>query len=137
MGKKKKVSTIAKGKLARAVVLRGSKAKTASGLTASALMKNKRGKVVSKANHATRKKMYQGSKAQAWAKACSQARKQLNLKGFGFRRQDSCWQGLVCQGQGHLQRLKHHACAPSVVPALQLWSVLVSRPLPHSTLLVL
>merc|ERR1712087_258839 len=54
-----------------------------------------------------------------------------------FRRQDSCWQGLVCQGQGHLQRLKHHACAPFVVPALQLWSVLVSRPLPQRTLLVL
>merc|ERR1712032_387798 len=84
MGKamKKKKSVIAKGKLAKSMVLRGSKAKTSSGLTASGLMKNKRGKVVSKQSSATHKKAYKGSKAEAWAKACPQARKQLSLKGF-------------------------------------------------------
>merc|ERR1712060_77040 len=81
MGKKKK-SVIAKGKLAKAMVLRGSKTKTSGGLTASGLMKNKRGKVVSKQASATHKKAYKGSKAEAWANACKQARKQLNLKGF-------------------------------------------------------
>merc|ERR1712066_219430 len=93
------------------------------------------GKVVSKANHATRKKMQQGTGVGQSLLAGQEATQPQGLRSFW--RQDSCWEGLVCQGQGHLQRLKHHACAPSVVPALQLWSVLVGRPLPHSTLLVL
>merc|ERR1719203_2327969 len=80
--KKKKVSVIAKGKLAKSMVLRGSKAKTSGGLTASGLMRSKTGRVVSKARSATSKKAFKGSKIEAWAKACSQARKQLNLKGF-------------------------------------------------------
>merc|ERR1712224_430970 len=46
--KKKAVSKIAKGKLAKVLVFRGSKAKTTGGLTASGLTKNKHGKVVSK-----------------------------------------------------------------------------------------
>merc|ERR1712087_318558 len=79
---KKKKSIIAKGKYAKSMVFRGSKAKTSSGLTASGLVKNKRGKVVSKAASAQKKKAYQGSKLQAWAKACLQARKELKLKGF-------------------------------------------------------
>merc|ERR1712031_59819 len=46
--KKKAVSKIAKGKMAKSVVFRGTKAKTVGGLTASDLVKNKRGKIVSK-----------------------------------------------------------------------------------------
>merc|ERR1712151_231321 len=80
--KKKKVSIIAKGKMAKSLVLRGSKTKTVGGLTASSLMKNKSGKVVSKAASARSKKAFKGSKLEAWGKACVQARKQLNLKGF-------------------------------------------------------
>merc|ERR1712066_352406 len=43
--KAKRVSVIAKGKNARAVVFRGSKAKTATGMTKDKLMKNKNGKI--------------------------------------------------------------------------------------------
>merc|ERR1712203_1115471 len=78
----KRVSTIATGKLAKAMVLRGSKAKTKGGLTKSSLTKNKEGRIVSKAASAGQKKRFQGSKAQAWSKACAKARKELNLKGF-------------------------------------------------------
>merc|ERR1711998_409236 len=46
--KKKSVSKIAKGRMAYAMVLRGSKAKTNGGLTAKDLTKNKAGKIVSK-----------------------------------------------------------------------------------------
>merc|ERR1740121_1734000 len=77
-----KVSKIAKGKMARSVVFRGGKEKTKTGLTKSNLIKNKNGKIVTKAQSAAGKKTYAGSKAQAWAKACSKARKELNIKGF-------------------------------------------------------
>merc|ERR1712113_1051300 len=69
--KKKKVSIIAKGKLAKALVLRGSKTKTVGGLTASSLTKNKSGKVVSKAASARGKKAFKGSKLEAWARLAS------------------------------------------------------------------
>merc|ERR1719235_1394230 len=46
--KKKSVSKVAKGVMAKAMVLRGSKAKTVGGLTAKDLTKNKFGKIVSK-----------------------------------------------------------------------------------------
>merc|ERR1712226_1824772 len=56
MKKVKKVSKIAKGRGAKAAVLKGKKAKTSGGLAAG--KKNK------------------------WAVACSQARKELKIKGF-------------------------------------------------------
>merc|ERR1719499_1851050 len=77
-----KVSKIAKGKHARAVVFKGGKEKTKTGLTKANLIKSKSGKIVTKAQSAASKKRYAGSKAQAWAKACSKARKELNIKGF-------------------------------------------------------
>merc|ERR1711933_282024 len=46
--KAKKVSKIAKGKRARVQVFNGSKEKTATGLRKDGLVKNKRGKIVSK-----------------------------------------------------------------------------------------
>merc|ERR1712113_889367 len=76
----KRKSIIARGKLAKAVVFRVSKEKTTSGLTKSMLHKNKRGKIVSKKQTAAGKKAY--AHIQPWTKACSQAKKSLNITGF-------------------------------------------------------
>ena len=79
--KAKRVSKIAKGKFAKAMVLRGSKAKTSGGLTKDGLFKNKRGKVVSKkASAAAKKRM--GTSIKGWFTAVQQARKALNVSGF-------------------------------------------------------
>merc|ERR1711981_302869 len=78
--KKKAVSKIAKGKLARSIVFRGTKAKTASGLTKGDLIKNKRGKIVTKKSVAAGKKAYANIKG--WITACQKARKALGVKGF-------------------------------------------------------
>merc|ERR1719251_705127 len=77
-----KASKIAKGKRSKSAVFRGSKEKTVGGLTKDKLMKNKLGKVVSKAKSAFRKKAYVGSKFEAWIKAVMAARKALGLKGL-------------------------------------------------------
>merc|ERR1719218_193553 len=78
--KAKKVSKIAKGKRAKAVVFRGVKDKTASGLKKSDLMKSKTGKLVSKKAHAAGKKAYKNIKG--WTDAVQKARKELGMKGF-------------------------------------------------------
>merc|ERR1712193_36116 len=78
--KKKAVSKIAKGKMARAVVFNGTKAKTYTGLTKSDLIKNKRGKIVTKKSSAAGKKNYANIKG--WTAACQKARKALGIKGF-------------------------------------------------------
>merc|ERR1712050_757440 len=80
--KAKRVSKIAKGKLARAVVFRGRKEKTSGGMTKAKLIKNKDGKIVSKAASARAKKAYASSGIKAWADAVKKARKALNLTGF-------------------------------------------------------
>merc|ERR1712159_574960 len=77
--KKKTVSKIAKGKMARAVVFRGTKEKTATGLTKSDLIKNKFGKIVSKKRSAFAKK---NNFIKGWTTAVQKARKALGLKGF-------------------------------------------------------
>merc|ERR1719517_121424 len=77
-----KKSIIAKGKMATAMVLRGSKAKTVGGLKKENLKKNKEGKIVSKKASESSKKRYAGSALQKWGKAVAQAKKELNLKGF-------------------------------------------------------
>merc|ERR1712224_950501 len=79
--KKKAVSKIAKGKLARAVVFRGTKEKTKTGMTQADLMKNKRGKIVSKKASARAKARY-ASGIKGWVVAVQKARKALGLKGF-------------------------------------------------------
>merc|ERR1719238_992481 len=66
--KKKSVSKIAKGRYAKVLVLRGSKEKTAGGLSASSLTKNKYGRVVGKKN--------------SWMIAVQKARKALKITGF-------------------------------------------------------
>merc|ERR1712219_64021 len=75
-----KKSVIAKGKLAKMVVFRGTKAKTGSGLKKSNLMKNKNGKIVSRKQSANGKKAYTHIKG--WTVAVTKARKFLGLKGF-------------------------------------------------------
>merc|ERR550537_2055508 len=78
--KKAMKSQIAKGKRAKSSVFRGTKSKTSGGLTKDKLIKNKRGKVVSKAASAAAKK--RSSHFVAWSKAVATARKELGLKGF-------------------------------------------------------
>merc|ERR1712004_65593 len=80
--KAKRVSVIAKGKNARSVVFRGTKVKTATGLTKDKLIKNKHGRIVSKARSAHAKKSFASSGLKAWCDAVKAARKALNLKGF-------------------------------------------------------
>merc|ERR1712187_768084 len=75
-----KVSKIAKGKLAKAVVFRGSKVKTTGGLKKSDLKKNKAGKIVSVKASANGKKAYK--RIAAWNGAVVKARKALGIKGF-------------------------------------------------------
>merc|ERR1712157_457531 len=66
--KAKRVSVIAKGKMARAAVFNGSKSKT--------------GRIVSKARSQIAKKAFANSGLKKWADAVKAARKALNLKGF-------------------------------------------------------
>merc|ERR1712149_154577 len=73
--KKKAVSKIAKGRMAKAMVFRGSKEKTQSGLKSTDLIKNKYGKIVSKKASAARKKS-------PWIQAIAKARKALKITGF-------------------------------------------------------
>merc|ERR1719378_216787 len=80
--KAKRVSAIAKGVRARAAVLSGRKAKTQSGMTKDKLMKNRNGKIVSKAASARAKRAYAKSSIKKWADAVKAARKSLALKGF-------------------------------------------------------
>ena len=75
-----KKSVIAKGKRGKSSVFRGSKAKTVGGLAKTDLMKNKRGKVVSKKTHAAGKKAFK--KISGWTTAFRAARKALHIKGF-------------------------------------------------------
>ena len=78
--KKKAVSKIAKGKLAKAVVFKGNKEKTASGHKKSDLMMNKRNRIVTKKQNAAGKKAYKN--ISAWTTATLKARKELGIKGF-------------------------------------------------------
>merc|ERR1719456_1668344 len=82
MKAKKRVSKVAKGRFARAVVLRGksAKVKTSGGLTKTDLMKNRYGRVVSKKRNAMGKKAYRLVKN--WTAALMKARKALNVTGF-------------------------------------------------------
>ena len=79
--KKKAVTKIAKGRFAKAVVLRGNKEKTSGGLKATDLVKNKRGKIVSKKMSALSKKRF-ASTVGPWMQAVKKARAALKIKGF-------------------------------------------------------
>merc|ERR1711904_110836 len=79
--KKKKVTKIAHGKMARAIVLRGNKEKTIGGLKKTDLVKNSRGKIVSKKASAHAKKVSYAN-IKGWITAVVKARKALGIKGF-------------------------------------------------------
>merc|ERR1712039_214344 len=80
--KSKRASVIAKGKRARAAVFSGRKQKTSTGLTAAKLMRNSRGKIVSKAASARAKSRYAKGLGM-WISAVVGARKALGVsKGF-------------------------------------------------------
>merc|ERR1711884_930243 len=80
--KVKRTSTIARGKLAKALVFRGSKQKTVGGLTKDTLTKNKTGRIVSKSKSARGKKNWANSALKRWLDAVKQARKELKVTGF-------------------------------------------------------
>merc|ERR1712198_267381 len=63
-------------------VFRGSKMKTKGGLTKADLMKNKNGKIVSKARHKAGKKNYKKVGLKKWADAVMKARANLGVTGF-------------------------------------------------------
>merc|ERR1719253_1036114 len=79
--KTKAVSKIAKGRMSKVVVFRGSKAKTVGGLTQTDLVKNSRGKIVSKKASAHAKKIRYAN-IKGWIAAVTKARKALGVKGF-------------------------------------------------------
>merc|ERR1719205_330136 len=78
----KRSSVIARGKLARSIVFKGSKQKTAGGLTKDTLTRSKSGKIVSKASSARAKKAFAQSALKKWCDACKKARKELKIVGF-------------------------------------------------------
>merc|ERR1712099_135391 len=100
MKKAMKKSVVAKGKLAKAMVLRGSKVKTSGGLKKENLTKNSAGKVVSKKASDRAKKAYVGSAIQKWNKAVQQAKKELNLSGM------VCIGGKTAQGRALYAKAK-------------------------------
>merc|ERR1712051_1099819 len=79
---KKAASKVARGKMAKSIVFRGSKSKTGGGLTKDNLLKNKRGKVVSKNASARSKKAFASSPLKKWCEAVKRARKDLKITGF-------------------------------------------------------
>merc|ERR1711934_826551 len=78
--KAKRVSKIAHGRFAKALVFRGAKEKTQGGLKADMLMKNKRGKVVSKRMSARGKRMFRN--IEDWVESVMEAREALHVSGF-------------------------------------------------------
>merc|ERR1712039_232644 len=70
----------AKGRLAKALVFRGTKEKTVGGLKRDGLMKNKRGKIVSKKASAAGKRSFRN--VEYWVASVVEARKQLHMSGF-------------------------------------------------------
>merc|ERR1712110_1243704 len=67
---------------AKSSVFHGTKTKTSGGLTKDKLMKNKNGRIVSKARSAAAKKRFASSPLKAWNQAIKAARKQLKITGF-------------------------------------------------------
>merc|ERR1712083_986161 len=79
---KARKSKIARGIMAKSLVLKGKRVKTSGGLTKDALIKNKAGKVVSKKKSSLAKRRYATSALKKWNVACKAARKALNITGF-------------------------------------------------------
>merc|ERR1719205_85813 len=80
--KVKRTSAVARGRMARSIVWKGSKQKTAGGLTKDTLTRSRSGKIVSKAASARAKKAFAQSALKKWGDACKKARKELKIVGF-------------------------------------------------------
>merc|ERR1712098_346114 len=80
MKKGKRISKIARGRFAKALVFRGSKVKTIGGLKKESLMKNKRGKIVSKRASAHGKHAYK--QIEGWTEAHMAARRAMGVSGW-------------------------------------------------------
>merc|ERR1712217_969421 len=78
--KKKGVTKVARGRFARALVLRGKYVKTRGGLTQAMLTRNKRGKIVSK--RASAQGMRAFKRVEGWVEAVMSARGALRTQGF-------------------------------------------------------
>merc|ERR1712093_425541 len=78
----KKKSIVARGVGAKARVFSGTKVQTSSGLKKTDLVKNKRGKVVSRAASLHSKKLFVKSGLKKWSDAIKAARKSLGYTGF-------------------------------------------------------
>merc|ERR1712190_609180 len=76
----KRVTKVAHGRLAKALVLKGRKEKTSGGLTKDMLMINRRGKIVSKRASANGKRRYK--QIEDWTEAVMGAREILHVRGF-------------------------------------------------------
>ena len=63
-------------------VLRASRERTAGGLTADMVTKNKMGKLVCKTRNERAKQRWTGGPLQKWGQALAQARKEHNITGF-------------------------------------------------------
>mmetsp|Transcript_13892 Transcript_13892/g.39718 ORF Transcript_13892/g.39718 Transcript_13892/m.39718 type:complete len:127 (+) Transcript_13892:122-502(+) len=92
-------SKIARGRRAKIAVARGTKVKTAGGVTKEGIMKNPRGRLVSrKASAAAKVRFKKG--LQHWNQAVSEARKQLRLAGFVAINGGSCMgKALYCKAR--------------------------------------
>merc|ERR1719486_873047 len=75
----KRVSKIAKGRLAKFLVFKGTKEKTTSGLTKDDLVRNKRGKIVSRKKSALGKKF---DRVRGWRESVMKARALMGMSGF-------------------------------------------------------
>merc|ERR1719162_2230829 len=77
---KPKAMKVAVGKLAKSLVLRGSRERTSGGLKKANIVKNKSGRAVSKAMSARGKANYKGSALESWIKGLQAARKSMGIK---------------------------------------------------------
>merc|ERR1719439_147213 len=75
----KRVSKIAKGKLAKYLVFKGTKEKTKSGLTKDDLVRNKAGRIVSRKKSALGKKF---DRVKGWRESFMKARAVMGVRGF-------------------------------------------------------
>merc|ERR1740121_2916700 len=77
-----KSKKVGRGKLAKVMVLKGQREKTSGGLTKESIIKNSRGKAVSKKRSAYSKRRFATSSFKRWIDAVTTARKALSIVGF-------------------------------------------------------
>merc|ERR1719210_1396268 len=112
---KKRVSRIARGRMAKALVFRGSREKTVGGLKRDMLMRNKWGKIVSKRASAMGRRRY--VQIQDWVESLMEARTALRLSGFVAVNARSI-QGKALYVKAKAIRMKKREPAPSAQPEM-------------------